>query len=150
MQLTPVTQPTAVTLNGSDQTETFSLPIVVEDYTGSGAGWGLSLALTPFTNTNNSDTLSSGAAVVLSAPNPDTCNDSGTCALPTNGIAPGSYPVALTASNDSSTSSQFYSANTNTGMGSATVTPQIQVTIPAKAYVGTYSSTFTVSITTGP
>jgi hypothetical protein len=142
MDLTPVTQPTAITLNGTDQTETFSLPIVVNDDTGSGAGWDLTLSLTTFTNSGH--TLAADVAEVSSQPTA-TCN-SGTCtAASVSGI---SYPLVLTA--DGSTTSKFFNAVANTGMGNFTVTTPFSVTIPANAYAGTYSSTFTVSITSGP
>ncbi|HLI09844.1 MAG TPA: WxL domain-containing protein [Ktedonobacteraceae bacterium] len=142
MDLTPVTQPTAITLNGTDQAETFSLPIVVDDDTGSGAGWDLTLSLTTFTNSGH--TLATDVAEVSAQPTA-ICN-SGTCTNPSvSGI---SYPLVLTA--DGSTTSKFFNADTGTGMGNFTVTTPFSVTIPANAYAGTYSSTFTVSITSGP
>ncbi len=142
MQLTPVTQPTSVTLNGTDQTETFSLPIVVDDDTSSGAGWDLTISLTTFTN--GSHTLATDVARISSQPSAS-CN-SGTCTNPT--VSGVSYPLVLTA--DGSTTSKFFNATADTGMGNFTVTPSFTVTIPANAYAGTYSSTFTISITSGP
>lgn len=142
MQLTPVTQPTSVTLNGTNQTETFSLPIVVDDDTGSGAGWDLTISLTTFTNSGH--TLATDVAQIGSQPS-DSCNG-GTCTNPT--VSSISYPLVLTA--DGSTTSKFFNATANTGMGNFTITPTFTVTIPANAYAGTYSSTFTVSITSGP
>lgn len=142
MQLTPVTQPTSVTLNGTDQTETFSLPIVVDDNTGSGAGWDLTISLDTFTN--GSHTLATGTTRISSQPSAS-CN-SGTCTNPT--VSGVSYPLVLTA--DGSTTSKFFNAAANTGMGNFTITPSFTVTIPANAYAGTYSSTFTISITSGP
>lgn len=142
MQLTPVSQPTSVTLNGTNQTETFSLPIVVDDDTGSGAGWDLTLTLTTFTNSGH--TLATDVAQIGSQPT-DSCN-SGTCTNPT--LSSISYPLVLTA--DGATTSKFFNATANSGMGNFTITPTFTVTMPANAYAGTYSSTFTVSITSGP
>ena len=143
MQPSPVTQPTSVTLDGTNQTETFSVPITVNDDTGSGAGWDLTVSLTAFTNSGH--TLSASAAQISTQPG-IACSGSGTCTNPT--VSGVSYPLVLTA--DGSTTSKFFNASANTGMGHFTITPAFAVTIPADSYAGTYSSTLTVSITSGP
>src|ERR1700757_1045366 len=40
----------ALTLNGSDQTASYTLPLVVTDATGSGNGWNLTITSTTFAN----------------------------------------------------------------------------------------------------
>jgi hypothetical protein len=44
----------------------------------------------------------------------------------------------------------FYNAAANTGMGDFTVTPTVEVSVPANAYAGTYTSTLTLAVVSGP
>ncbi len=45
---------------------------------------------------------------------------------------------------------KFFSAAADTGMGDFTLTPTIQVAVPANAYAGEYESTITITNATGP
>ena len=134
-----------VQLNGLDQqTSSFSLPIDVNDATGSGAGWSVALQATQFTNqrgfTLPSDALHAvGAAGVSCDPSASGC-------------------TAATASDSTSARqvvtagvpTQIFSAAAETGMGAQTVSPQFTVQVPAGAHAGTYASTWTVTLSTGP
>src|SRR5690349_4088094 len=48
------TQPASFALNGTDHTQTFSIPVAVDDATGSGAGWKLTMQATQFTDASTS------------------------------------------------------------------------------------------------
>jgi hypothetical protein len=48
------------------------------------------------------------------------------------------------------TAVKLFNAAANTGMGAFTVTPTISVAIPANSYAGTYTSTVTVAVVSGP
>jgi hypothetical protein len=45
---------------------------------------------------------------------------------------------------------KFFNAAANTGMGKFTVTPTISIVLPATMYPGTYSSTVSLGIASGP
>jgi hypothetical protein len=71
----------------------------------------------------------------------------GTCTNPTNSIG---YPLGVPAGAGPPAAVKLYNAAVNTGMGSFTVTPTVQVSIPANTYAGTYTSTVTVAVVSGP
>ena len=48
------------------------------------------------------------------------------------------------------TAVKFFNAAANTGLGSFTVTPTVGVFVPSSTFAGSYSSTLTVSIVSGP
>jgi hypothetical protein len=132
------------TLNGLDQTKTATEAIDVGDSTGSGAGWDITATST--TLTTGTLNLSTNATTVQSAPTV-ACDASATCSAATNGIA---YPYTLPAGASAPTATKVYNAAANTGMGNQTVTVTWQVAIPASTKVGTYTSTWTISLASGP
>jgi WxL domain surface cell wall-binding len=135
----------SVTLNGTDQTPTYTAALAANDQTGSGSGWNLTVTSTQFTTGGGSPkTLPTTASSISSVS--DSCTH-GTCTDPTNGT---SYPVVVPAASSPPTAVKFYSAAANTGMGDFTVTPTVGVTIPANAYAGSYSSTLTIAVVSGP
>lgn len=133
---------TAVTLNGTDQTTTDDINIDVNDSTGSGDGWKLQITSTTFASVSN--TLSNNATTIQNA---TSACDAGTCTDPTNGIG---YPLTVPADTTPPTAVSFFNAAAGTGMGDFTVTPSLQLSIPANTYAGTYTSTMTISIASGP
>jgi hypothetical protein len=56
----------------------------------------------------------------------------------------------LPAGSSPPTAAKLYNAALNTGGGPATVTLTFQLTVPANAYSGSYSSTWTFTIASGP
>jgi len=133
---------TSVTLNGTNQGTTASVPLDIGDATGSGNGWNVTLSATTFTNTAG-DTLADSAFQVLSGSPPTVaCDTSSTCNLATLGSL---YPYTL-----SGTGTKLLSSAANTGMGDQTVTIPWTATIPANAYAGTYASTWTFTLVSGP
>jgi hypothetical protein len=131
----PITLAT-VTLNGVDQTATFSIADTVA-YTGgsNNAGWKVQVSAT--TPTSGTNTL---PALIVTAGS-FACQ-SGCTTSPTNSIG---YPITL-----STTAQKTYNAALNTGRGTFTVTNTFQVTYPSNIIKGTYATTVTLAGSTGP
>ena len=72
---------------------------------------------------------------------------SGNCSLPTNSIT---YPVTLPAGTTPPTAADLFDAGLNTGEGPTNVTLTANVAVPANAVAGTYSSTWSLSMSSGP
>lgn len=123
----------AVTLNGVDQTSTFTATVTVSGATAT--GWNLKAwAPLPVSGAN---TL--GALVVGSQPTLGACSGSG-CNLPTpTGIT---WPVTLGTT--SGTASKIYNASVSTGIGTNTVTITFTISVLAKAIAGSYTTTLTI------
>jgi hypothetical protein len=138
---------TPVTLTGDDQTTTYSLGLTVNDPRGNGAGWNLTITSTTFTAGTN--TLSDTASTINATPTVACTGSGGHCTNPTNSVT---YPPlgVPAASPTAPTAVKFFQAATNTGMGKFTITPTVTVAIPANAFAGTYTSTVSVAIVSGP
>lgn len=134
----------SIPLASSDQTVTAAQPLVVADATGSGNGWSISVTSTTFTT--GSRTLSNNATTVQSAPT-IACKAATTCTPATNSV---SYPFTLPAAGTAPTAQKLFSAAVNTGLGAQTVTPTWRLAIPATTYAGTYTSTWTFTLMSGP
>lgn len=141
----PATASIAVTLDGTDQTPTYSPALGANDQTGSGSGWNLTITSTQFTTGAPVHTLSTSASSLTGATM--SCAGPGTCTNPVNSIT---YPVAVPAGSGPPAAVKFYNAAVNTGMGNFTITPTIGVSIPANTYAGVYTSTVTFAIVSGP
>jgi len=133
----------------------------VDDATGSGAGWHITVSATTFTNGTHKlpDTgtfVTNGSVASVSATTAPTaaCAASTTCTLPTDLTT---YPVAITTAPASPTAMTIYDADTATGMGqiviggSASANPVgWWLNAPADVYVGAYTSTVTIAIVSTP
>jgi hypothetical protein len=143
-----VSEPPAVTfsatLTGVDQTVTNAQALDIGDATGSGTGWNLTATSTTFTT--GSKTLATTATSVGSAPTV-ACDASTTCTLATTNVT---YPYALPAAGTAPTATKMFNATANTGMGNQTVTPTWKLAVPASTFAGTYTSTWTLSLVSGP
>jgi hypothetical protein len=133
----PITA-TGITLNGVDQTTTFTMAASVA-YTGGGntAGWNVTAAMT--TLTSGTKTLPGLIVTTVSRGN---CSGGG-CVNPTNSITWPTVPLTTTAV-------KIYNAAANTGKGTVVLTGTYQVTYPANALPGTYSTVVTLSAVSGP
>ena len=143
----------SLTLNGSDRTATYTLPITVDDQTGSGNGWGLTITSTTFSfsgsnalSTPVTRALSTGATKITGVA--VVCAGPGTCTDPSNSVSYSNFTVP--AASTAPPAVQFFNAAVDTGLGDFTTTPTCQVSLPANVIAGTYSSTLTISITSGP
>ena len=127
----------AVTLNGLDQTNTFTVVTSVA-YTGgqTTAGWNVTAAASP--PTSGSNTLPGLQVTNVVA---GTCTGGG-CTNPTNTVT---WAVPLT-----STPAKIFNAAAGSGQGTVSLTSTYQVTYPANALPGTYSTTVAYAVATGP
>jgi hypothetical protein len=110
---------------------------------GTAAGWNIQATSTTFTNAAGK-TLPTTATAVTAA---TAAAASGNCDLPANSVA---YPLTLPAGATAPTAAKVYNAAAGTGGGPLTVTLTFRLTVPASAYNGSYSSTWTFSIASGP
>lgn len=140
---TAVTFP-ATTLNGTDQVASQTQLLDISDARGTGAGWNVTATSTAFNN--GSVSLSNGATTITTAP-AVACDPSIACVTPTNAIT---YPYTLPAAATAPTATKMYNAAAATGTGALTVTPTWRLAVPATAAVGTYTSTWTLSLVSGP
>jgi hypothetical protein len=136
----------ALTLNGDDQTTTYTLPVEVVDARGlaSGGGWNLTLTSTQF-NDGAGHTFPTSASTITAASSG--CAATSTCLLPTNGIA---YNLGVPAGSVAPSAVKYFNAASPTGRGRVDVNATVSVAVPANVIAGTYSSTVTVSIVAGP
>ena len=125
------------TLDGTDQTVSWSAILGVVDARGSGAGWNLTMSATSFSD-GSGHTLAPGTVTGVTA----ACQGGNSCTAAGNAI---SYPLTL-----SGTAAKFFNAAANSGMGKVNVTPSVDVAIPGNAYAGTYTSTVTLAAVSGP
>jgi len=131
----PVTV-TGVTLTGVDQSQTFAVVSRVA-YTNGGntAGWKVQASATVPTSSGHTipdlDVTAGNFACVT-----------GCTTNPTNSIT---YPLTL-----GTTAQTIYNAAVNTGRGTFNVTNTFEMTYTANAFPGTYSSTVTLTGSTGP
>lgn len=152
----------SVNLDGTDKSLTVSIPLTVNDPTGTGAGWKLQLITTqfhdptasasPFRTIPTNATTFTGVTGVA-------CGTNSTCSAPTNNVSSGSVsvPVKAATSNGSvisfgsATATSIYNAATDTGMGINDLTAGFTVGLPADTtYAGSYTSAFTVTIASAP
>ncbi|HWB22175.1 MAG TPA: hypothetical protein VG652_04750 [Gaiellaceae bacterium] len=139
----PSTISWAVTLNGADQTTSTPLVVTADDESGARAGWNITGTSTTFKNAaskllpTTATSLTSASAVAAT----------GNCNTPANSIV---YPVTLPAGTVAPTAVKLYDATSGTGRGPSTVTLNFTIAAPANIYTGTYSSTWTFSIVSGP
>lgn len=132
-------------LDLGDQTQTYTVPSTVQDTRGNGSGWNLTITSTQFsTGGATPSTLATNASSLTGVTS--VCA-SGTCSNPNNAIT---YPVAVPAGTAPPTAVKYFNAAANSGMGKFTTTPTIGVFVPQNSFAGTYTSTLTVSIVSGP
>jgi hypothetical protein len=133
----------AANFNTGDQTTTYTVPMTAKDTSLiTSPGWNLTITSTQLTTTGH--TLSTTASAVTGVTS--TC--ASTCTRnPTNSIT---YPLTVPAAGTPPTAVKFYNAAANTGLGTFTITPTVQVTVPQNSFAGTYTSTLTLAIVSGP
>lgn len=132
-------------LDSGDSTQTYTVPITIQDTRGTGAGWNLTITSTTFTTGGVTPKTLSNTASSLTGTT-SSCS-TGTCTNPANAQT---YPIAVPAAAIAPTAVKFFNTTADNGMGRFTVTPTIGVTVPQNAFAGTYSSTVTVSVVSGP
>lgn len=134
------------TLNGRDQSANYTLPITLIDKRRNGAGWNLTVTSKTYSTGGAAPrTLSTAASRVTGAS--ASCNAGNSCTAPTNLVA---YPFVLPAGAVAPAPIKLFNAALGTGEGKFTVTPTINVALPANAYAGTYHTTITLALVSGP
>ena len=134
-----------VTLNGLDKSVAITMPLTVIDATGSGSGWNVTITSTTFSTGGGSPHTLTTAPVVSAVS--VACVSGSTCTDPTNAIT---YNLTVPAGSSAPTAVKLFNAALNTGMGEIDLTPTVSVALPANIYAGTYSSTITLAIVSGP
>jgi WxL domain surface cell wall-binding len=136
-----------LTLNGNDQTTSYTLPIQVIDARGLavGGGWNVTVTSTQFGD-GAGHTLPATASTVTGVT--AACHTSSTCTLPTNSVS--NSNLALPAGAGPPTAVKFYNAATATGLGHIDANATVSVAVPANTIAATYTSTITVAIAAGP
>jgi hypothetical protein len=155
----------AATLTGANQTVVDTTAadqqFTVDDATGSGAGWHVTVSATTFTNgthtlPNTGTLVNTGSATSVSATTAPTatCATGSTCTLPTNST---SYPVAITTAPTAPTAVNVYDTAAATGLGQIVIGGSTAanpvgwwVNVPASAFAGAYTSTVTVAVVSAP
>jgi hypothetical protein len=146
LSLTTTATPSfSANLDAGDSTPTYTVPLTIQDTRGTGAGWNATITSTQFTTGGATPSLLATNASSLTGVT-SACAG-GTCTNPTNAVT---YPVAVPAGSTPPTAVKFFNAAANTGMGKFTVTPTIGVFVPQSSTAGTYTSTLTISIVSGP
>jgi hypothetical protein len=136
----------AAALNGKDRTVTATQAIDVDDATGSGAGWNLTATSTTFSA--GAHTLATTATTINAAP--AVACDAGVTCVTARKTALVTYPYTLPAAAVAPTATRMFNSNVNRGMGAQTLTPTWRLAVPANSYSGTYLSTWTLSLISGP
>jgi hypothetical protein len=121
-------------LTGDVLTLTSSFSVSVSDSSGTGAGWNLQAQI---------GTLTSGANTIPAANH----SISGVAVSNVKGVGPSN---SIVTGQIPTTAGKIFNAAVNSGMGQSTMTFNTQLTVPASALAGSYSTTMTVSIVAGP
>lgn len=131
----------------------------VNDATGSSAGWHVTAAATTFTNGSstfaNTGTISTnGSLTSITSTSTPSATCTGTCTLPSNSTT---YPAAIVTAATSPTPSTIYDNALNSGLGQVVIGGSASanpvgwwVNVPARAVAGSYTSTVTLEIISGP
>jgi len=142
---TSATPSFSANLDLGDSTPTYTVPLTIQDTRGTGAGWNATITSTQFTTGGGTpSTLATNASSLTGVTS--VCA-TGTCTNPTNSIT---YPAAVPAAPTAPAAVKFFNSSANTGMGKFTNTPTIGVFVPQSSVAGTYTSTLTISIVSGP
>jgi len=129
---------TPVEYSFTDETATASIVVNVEDNTGSGAGWNVTLYGTAFErDTNTSFPVSN---LVLGTGTAESTSGQAATGITATGITVGT----------ASPGEKIASAALLSGMGHYTITYVGTLTVPGGTMVGQYESTLTVTITASP
>lgn len=132
-------------LNSGDQVVSYTVPLTTTASVSPAAGWNETITSTQYTT--GTRTLSTGASTVAAAPTAVCDSAEAKCVAPTNSVG---YPVSVPAGSGPPTAVKFFDAASGTGAGKFTVTPTVSVAVPQNSFAGTYTSTLTLAIASGP
>ncbi len=135
----------STTLTGANVVATASETFDIGDATGSGAGWDVTLSNTTFTAGTHTIPNAAFVAALPAAPSCDT----GVSCVPAVWSGSATPPLGG-AGLPGSTGAKLLSASAASGLGDQSVTIPWTATYPANSYAGTYSSTWTLTLASGP
>ncbi len=141
----PATNQVSLNLKRGVKSVNYTLPIAVVDARGSGAGWKLTITSTQFITSNGKNQLPTNASSITGVN--ISCGTHSTCKKPVNSI---SYPLVIPADTQPPPPVKCFNATVNTGMGKFSLSMMVQVTVPASAPTGTYTSTIYLTVASGP
>ncbi|MDX6637611.1 MAG: hypothetical protein QOJ01_1122, partial [Solirubrobacterales bacterium] len=131
-------------LDSGDTTPTYSAALTVNDTRTTGSvGWNLTITSTQFIV--GAKTLATNASTVTAVT--VACANGGICITPTNSVT---YPVSVPAGSTPPTAVKFRNGANATGVGTFTVTPTVGVFVPQNSFAGSYKSTLTIAVVSGP
>ena len=148
--------------NGTDQSSVDEVPadqtLTVNDSSGTGSGWNVTVSATTFSSgshtlpdTGRLEFNGSTSSLTGAAPSAACV---GSCVLPLDTTT---YPVAIDTAASSPDPFTIYDASAGTGtgvvaLGGASATHPIGwwIQVPASAYAGSYTSTLTLTLVSGP
>ena len=164
LQLTSPTSLTwSLTGSGINQAIVDSLSgdqqLTATDNTGSGAGWHITVSATTFTA--GTHTLPNTGAIVFTGSTSSPASTSapstacvGSCTLPADTTA---YPLAISTAASSPASYTVYDTQAGTGLGQVTIGRSSSANpvgwwamVPGSAYAGSYTTTVTLQVVSGP
>jgi hypothetical protein len=143
------TSPAPITLDGNNHTVTYQVPATITTILSSASQWALSITSTQFsTGGTNPSTLPTSASTISGAPSLSCLAIVGSCITPKNTIT---YPLVVPAASSAPAAVVYYSGSAPSGLVlTFTITPTINVYLPASTAPGTYTSTVTVVLSSGP
>jgi WxL domain surface cell wall-binding len=145
--LTIKTSPTltfpGVTLNAYNRSTSTTVAITADDESGSGSGWNLNATSTTFSDGSGHSLPTTATTFTAASASAAT----GNCSLPTNTT---SYPVTLPAGSTPPTAAKLFNASAGTGAGPANLSLTANLAVPANTRAGSYSSTWTFTLSSGP
>jgi hypothetical protein len=147
----PASASFSTTLNGADQTGSYSLAIPVS-YTSNGNnnfatnGWHITATSTTFKGNATAKTLSTAASSITAFTDSPGCTLSN-CTDPANAVP---YPLVIPAGTTAPAAISAYSAAAGSGTGGNTLSMQVSVAIPANTFSDIYKSTLTLAVIEGP
>jgi len=135
LSLTLGTPPSfGVTLDGTDFTQAFSFTMQVAGATNS--GWNITASATSFTAGTHTVSPATVTSVAYNS-----CTG-GNCSAPTNSVT---WPIALTG-----IAQKIENAAAGTGKGTINLTANMTMPISGNMFAGSYASTLTLAVVSGP
>ena len=135
----------SASLDLGNQTPTYALPLSTVASVSPAAGWNETITSTTFST--GTHTLSTSASTIAGAPTVVCDTAYANCTAATNSVT---YPLGVPAGSSPPTAVKFVDAASGTGAGEFTVTPTVSVSVPQNSFAGTYTSTLTIAIVSGP
>lgn len=130
-------------LDGTNRTATTNATLAVSDMTDSALGWNLTATSTRFTS--GADTLSTTATTITGV---SVTAGATNCGMPVAGST--TFPITLPAGAVAPPATKIYSASLGSGLGIANLAYTFALAVPANTKIGTYTSTWTFTLASGP